>query len=158
MKKVLFIFGVIIGVMVLYYLLIIGTNNSCILVPSTRKIDNSELNFYVKEESIINNKATFVLENNSNNTYSYGYPYELEKNINSIWYIVLPKEDLAFILPAFHLSPKDKKEFEVDFKEYGNLTKGKYRLVKDIDLMKIVDEEDSPEFTTYYMAAEFIIN
>jgi hypothetical protein len=109
----------------------------------------------VKEGSLTNSKATLILENHTDDGYSYGYPYSIEYEKDGIWYEIIPNNDMFFIMPALGLKAKESIEISVNWEyHYGKLPSGKYRVVKCV-----FREIDTPitEEEIVYIAAEFII-
>ena len=61
--------------------------------------------------------------------------------------------ELYFNLPAFQLLPKESKEIELNWEDgYGKLTKGEYRIIKDVDY-----EYEEGRYESFYIAVEFTI-
>lgn len=107
----------------------------------------------LKEGTLKNTGATFILKNNSDIVVLYGNPYWIEKETDGIWSKVKTIEDMNFTLPEFGLLPKETKEFKINFEYgYGKLSYGKYRLVKDIT---VEYEDDTRE--SFDVTAEFSI-
>lgn len=114
----------------------------------------NNISLSLKEGTLKNAGATFILKNNSDVNIIYGNPYWIEKETDGKWSKVKTIEDMNFTLPAFGLQPKETKEFKIDFEYgYGKLSPGKYRLVKDID---IEYEDDTRE--SFNVTAEFTID
>lgn len=132
------------------------TNNSVSIGEKSKyAVSNNSISFKVKEGSLTKSKATFILENLTDNDYSYGNPFSIEKEVNGIWYELKPIKELSFNLPAYNLNAKDSKEIEIDWEyAYGKLTPGKYRIIKGVFhyIDTPIKEEDM-----VYIAAEFII-
>lgn len=107
----------------------------------------------LKEGTLKNTGATFILKNNSDITALYGNPYWIEKETDGKWSKVKTVGDMNFTLPEFGLLPKETIEFKINFEYgYGKLAFGKYRLVKDIT---VEYEDDSRE--SFNITAEFTI-
>lgn len=118
-------------------------------------VTNNLVSLRVKEGSLTNSKATLLLENHTDNAYSFGYPYSIEYEKDGIWYEIIPINDLVFIMPALGLKAKESIEIGVNWEyHYGKLPSGKYRIIKSV-FRKI----DTPinEEEIVYIAAEFII-
>ena len=109
-------------------------------------INNNLVSLSVKKETLTNKGATFILQNNSDKNYYYGEPYNLEVYKNNSWYTI--NVELNFIEIAYELLVNDTKEIKINWKNgYGNLVKGKYRIIKNFN-------SDSE---TFYASAEFVI-
>lgn len=116
------------------------------------KILNGGVRFTVKEGTLSNTKATFILKNTSKTKITYGTSYWMEKEENGKWYKIEPKDEMWFTLPEFELNPKESRELEIDWEYgYGKLSPGKYRVVKEVDF------EYQSERKKYNIAAEFTI-
>ena len=97
----------------------------------------------------------------------YGNPYTLEYFSGGKWYQVPYKKDSpVFTMEGMMLGPADeyavpneqgltvanKRSDDVVLVGYAKLSKGHYRIVKDIMLL---NDEDGSVKKTYYLAAEF---
>lgn len=103
----------------------------------------------VKEGSLTNTKATLIMTNHTNDNYTYGNPYFIEKEKDGTWYELKTINDLFFTMPAFELKANSSVEFEIDWEYgYGKLESGKYRIIKDVSNSK---------GERIYIAAEFTI-
>ncbi|MDE5888901.1 MAG: hypothetical protein K2H20_02660, partial [Bacilli bacterium] len=121
-------------------------------VESQIDIENTKVSLTLKEETLTNTGATFVLKNKSKNSITYGEPYWIEKEENGKWYVLETINDLVFNLPAYELKTNKSKELKIDFEYgYGKLASGKYRLVKKVT----IDTKDNSE--DLYVAAEFVV-
>ena len=117
------------------------------------EITNDDISITIKDDTLTNTGATFVLENNSNQTLGYGEPYHLEIKDDDSWYILNTINDAVFIMPFYHLDPNESIELKIDWENfYGILEPGEYRLIKDACF--VVDDETSDNF---YIGVEFII-
>lgn len=108
----------------------------------------------VKEETRTSKGATFILKNNTDEDYSYGYAYKIEKFENKSWkeLVSMPGNPLSQDIVVFTIKSKDEVEINIDWSAYGELKSGIYRLVKN-DIRK----SNSPESRTYAVYAEFDI-
>ena len=152
MKKILTI--VLIG-MACFSL--VGCTNNSIKVGDESKymVSDNLVSLKVKGGSLTKSKATLILENNTDDDYSYGNPYSIEKEEESIWYELKPIKELFFTLPAYVLKAKESTEIEINWEStYGKLTPGKYRIVKGVfrEIDVPIEEED-----IVYISAEFTI-
>ena len=109
----------------------------------------------VKEDTRTSKGATFIIKNTSDNEYSYGEPYTIEKSENGNWKEIdtLTGESQAWNDILYNLKPNETRELNIDWSfGYGELKSGTYRLVKS-DLRKA----NSPESRAYSVYAEFDI-
>ncbi|OLS03218.1 immunoglobulin-like domain-containing protein [Tissierella creatinophila] len=108
-----------------------------------------------KEHSVNPKGLTLLFLSKSYNEVIYGESFILEKKIDGIWYeypIVIDGE-YGFKDIGYELPPGEEREFKVDWQWlYGELEPGEYRIIKDISNL-----EDSGDYKTYYLAAEFEI-
>lgn len=143
MKKIL-----ILIISVLTVLTLSGCTNKNLGEKSTYNITNDKVTMTVKENTLTSTSATIILTNKTEEGYIYGEPYHLEIKDKDTWYILEPKEELYFIMPAYSLKANEKVEKEYNWEHgYGELDKGTYRLVTDFS----TDKEE------IYVAAEFTI-
>jgi len=113
------------------------------------------IDFKLEDKSLNKTGATFVLVNNTKETYIYSLSYFLEHEKDGVWYDLKLVNEVAFNLPAFYLNASESNEIEIDWEfAYGKLSAGKYRVIKEVflDLDKAIDESDY-----VYIGAEFII-
>jgi hypothetical protein len=153
MKKILSL--VLIGVLCLT--LVGCTKDDSVSIGEKSKYTVSEdlASMRVKEGSLTKSKVTLILENNTDDDYSYGNPYSIEKEEDSIWYELKPIKELFFTLPAYGLKAKESIEIEINWESaYGKLTPGKYIIVKGVfrDIDVPIEEGDM-----VYISAEFTI-
>ncbi len=96
-----------------------------------------DIEFYISEAN--NKTLKFVIENNSSKSIVYGADYEIQKSIDGLW----NKYNLVidFIEIAYMLDSGKTAEEEIVFATvYGNLGKGKYRLIKYINNQRMSAE------------------
>ena len=109
----------------------------------------------VKENTRTSKGATFILKNTTDDEYSYGPPYTIEKFENRNWKELdtLTGEPLTWNSVIYTIKTGEEKELYIDWSlGYGELKSGTYRLVKS-DLRK----SNSPESRSYTVYAEFDI-
>ena len=109
----------------------------------------------VKEDTRTSKGATFIIKNTSDNEYSYGEPYTIEKSESGNWKEIdtLTGESQAWNDILYNLKPNETRELNINWSfGYGELKSGTYRLVKS-DLRKT----NSPESRAYSVYAEFDI-
>lgn len=118
------------------------------------EIKNNEVKLKIKENTLNDSWVTVIIENDSKYMVGYGQSYFVEKEIDGRWYSLENVSDRVFNLPLYHLEPNESKEKEIDLSYgYGELTPGKYRIVKDVSF-----EYDNDNREEFYIATEFIIN
>ncbi len=87
----------------------------------------------IADGSYKDNKATFILKNNSNEEYNYGSEYAIEEQVNGEWLEIVLDPPLTWNAVIMKLEPQSSIKFEVDFSfGYGALKDGTYRLSKTI--------------------------
>ncbi|WP_214482223.1 immunoglobulin-like domain-containing protein [Bacillus sp. SM2101] len=107
------------------------------------------------EETVSSTGLIVAFENTSDEEYTYGEYFLLEKNINGSWYQVPVAFDgnYGFNDIGYSLPSSDVKEWTVDWSWlYGNLNTGKYRIVKDI-----LDARKAGDYDKYHLTAEFTV-
>ena len=120
---------------------------------SAIEITNSDISLSIKDETLTNTGATFILENNSNQTLGYGESYHLEIKKDNYWHILKTIEDAVFILPLYLLEPNQSIELKIDWENfYDSLEPGEYRLIKDACFVK----EDKTT-NNFNIGVEFIV-
>ena len=109
----------------------------------------------VKEYTRTSKGAAFIIKNTTDEEYSYGPQYTIEKNENRTWKEIetLTGEPLTWNSVIYTIKSKEEKELYIDWSlEYGKLKSGTYRLVKH-DFRKSFTQESR----TYTVYAEFDI-
>lgn len=120
---------------------------------SNIEVHNKNIIFSVKNETLSNSGATFLIENNSDNILGYGESYHLEKYQNDSWHFLNTITDVTFIVPLWSLNPGENTEITINWKNfYGILDSGNYRIIKDVSF---VDKEGNLE--NFYIGVEFAI-
>lgn len=97
----------------------------------------------IKEGTLTNTGATFIITDTTDKNYSYGEPYRIDKKENGKW-IEAPKviEDAFFNEPAYQPDENNEIVREINWEWiYGKLKPGTYRFVTDAS-----DEEISVTF------------
>lgn len=125
-------------------------------------IENKDLNdlvdMRIKEGTLTNTGVTVIITGKEDYNISYGEPFWLEKYDSKNNYykkMDMSGDNCGFILPAYSVTLNKPRELYQDFScMYGKLSKGQYRLVKDVDF-----DSDRPieEKDTYYIWVEFSI-
>lgn len=147
MKKI--VLGILIGLTSVF--LLTGCTNEIdklITTESDVKIENSNVTLKVREETLTNKGATFVLENNRKDIIDYTLAYEIEAKRDNKWYKLGIIAE--FIEEIYEVDAKSTDQIIVDWeKTYLKLPKGEYRLVKEISVPSTLE--------LFYVAGEFTI-
>ena len=137
-------------------------------IKSTANLTTAdEIKVVMTAEVIAEKTIRVSFKNNSEHTFMYGNPYTLEYYSDGKWYQVpFEKDGPVFTLEGKLLGPADEYAVpnengltvantgsdDVRLEGFADLSKGHYRIVKDISLL---NGEDGSVKTTYYLAAEF---
>lgn len=147
MKKI--VLGILIGLTSVF--LLTGCTNEIdklITTESDVKIENSNVTLKVREETLTNKGATFVLENNRRDIIDYTLAYEIEAKRDNKWYKLGIINE--FIEEIYEVDAKSTDQIIVDWENtYLKLPKGEYRLVKEISVPSTLE--------LFYVAGEFTI-
>lgn len=147
MKKI--VLGILISLTSIF--LLTGCTNEIdklITTESDVKIENSNVTLKVREETLTNKGATFVLENNRKDIIDYTLAYEIEAKRDNKWYKLGIINE--FIEEIYEVDAKSTDQIIVDWeKTYLKLPKGEYRLVKEISVPSTLE--------LFYVAGEFTI-
>lgn len=115
------------------------------------KISQNDVTMTIKDGTLTNSGATLVLINNSDKSFQYGNPYEIEIKKEGEWHKI--NVELNFTMPAFQLSARENNEIEINWENgYGKLEKGTYRIIKGIDY-----EYEEGKYKSFNIAVEFTI-
>lgn len=114
-----------------------------------------DISLSLKEGTLSSKGATFIIKNNSDKKYYYGSQYEIQERIDNKWYKIEIEGLLTWTTEAYMINPNSSNEMNIKF-SYGDgeLSKGKYRLVKKINKEAVNPREVSKEI---YLYAEFEI-
>lgn len=86
-------------------------------------------------------KVTFTLQNKTDQSYTYGYAYELQQFTDGMWTNIFPPNGMSVIEIAVILSAGSSNEFEAYIgKFFGELDSGRYRII-----LGVVSGEGKPE-------------
>lgn len=147
MKKI--VLGILISLTSVF--LLTGCTNEIdklITTESDVKIENSNVTLKVREETLTNKGATFVLENNRKDIIDYTLAYEIEAKRDNKWYKLGIIAE--FVEEIYEVDAKSTDQIIVDWeKTYLKLPKGEYRLVKEISVPSTLE--------LFYVAGEFKI-
>lgn len=92
----------------------------------------------IKEGTLTNTGATFILKNDSDIDVIYGNPYSIEVKKDDKWKKI--DVELSFTLPAYTLKAKTSEEITINWEYgYGKLEKGEYRFIKGFSYEKVKD-------------------
>lgn len=147
MKKI--VLGILISLTSIF--LLTGCTNEIdklITTESDVKIEDSNVTLKVREETLTNKGATFVLENNRKDIIDYTLAYEIEAKRDNKWYKLGVVAE--FVEEIYEVDAKSTDQIIVDWeKTYLKLPKGEYRLVKEISVPSTLE--------LFYVAGEFTI-
>lgn len=115
-----------------------------------QKNTNDKLTLTLKEGSLSDSGAVFVLENKSDKVYTYGAEYDIEVKTDNGWEKVEDSRNKEWTQVLYVLEPNKTNNIAVDFSELKNkLVSGKhYRVVK-----RLIEEVGGNK--EYYLNAEF---
>lgn len=120
---------------------------------SNYNITKDQVVINIDKESITNTGIKITLVNKTENEYEYGSGFIVEYLKNNNWYSITPKKEIDYNMMSYTLEPKIEHTFEYNWKEiYGELPKGKYRIIKELDLRK-----ENNSFDKIVVATEFTI-
>ncbi len=118
---------------------------------SNINLTQNNITLSIKEETLTNTGATFILKNDSNVDIQYGEPYEIEIKQDGSWHKI--NVQLDFNMIAYELKAKASQEIDINWENgYGALAKGEYRIIKTINIKK---EDGTTENS--YVIVEFTI-
>ncbi len=105
----------------------------CTALSATNKQDlNTNPDDRLLVEDVLQ-PLTFFIENPKNQEATYGVSFELSKYDNGQWTLIPMKEQMAFILIAYILSPNQRVSETIDLSfYYDNLKDGMYRITKTL--------------------------
>ena len=92
----------------------------------------------------------------TNRKYTYGSDYRIDKKVGNKWQELEHKNPLYFTSMAYYPDSNGHLEFNITWSyAYGNLTSGRYRIVKSA----LIDTEGcDPTCKEYYLSVEFDID
>ena len=86
----------------------------------------------VLEDTVTSSGVTIVVTDKNKNPYGWGKSYKLQQKIVDEWYNVAPQTVVSFEEIAYVLDEDGQFKQDIDWTRfYGNLGKGKFRIVKD---------------------------
>lgn len=128
----------IIAIVAVFVLIIYAVNKDT--APAVSNIDG--IFIFIKEGTLTKTSATIIITNNSDQIYTFGEEYVLEKKVLGKWKTMkLLSKDVWWDLVNYQVGVQDELEKEVNWESlYGELKNGTYRLVKEIDEKRIAVE------------------
>ena len=108
------------------------------------------------ENSLTNASIKIQIYDKRSENYIYGSDYRIDKNINGKWEQLKEKESMNFDSMGYEPDINGMLYFNIDwYNYYGNLSKGKYRIVKFAYNKK--DNDCDPDCKKYYYSVEFYV-
>ena len=123
--------------------------------PSTfETVNNLEgVTLSVKQSSVSSTGLTVVMSNRTDRSMSYGEFFSLDKKVNDNW-VEVPVIGGGFDDSTLHINAKHTKEWDINWEWlYGELTKGDYRIIKEV----FDSYEATGIYKVYPLAAEFAV-
>lgn len=117
------------------------------IIPSSYyfedKITSDNLVLEIKKDTLTKKGATIIFNNTTDDYINYGPEVILEHKIFGMWFIIKPKDMFAnYLYRLYPIEPKSMQEKEVTWDDmYGSLTKGKYRLIKEVIIPSTKEEK-----------------
>ena len=116
----------------IYYLNSLN-NAKVTLIKDNNEYTIKNVTMNIKDNTLTKSGATIIITDNNKVKYTYAEYYKLEKRIDHIWYELEPRGDAVFDEMGYLVDDNNELEMNIDWsKTYGNLTSGKYRIVKRI--------------------------
>ena len=116
----------------IYYLNSLN-NAKVTLIKDNNEYTLKNVTMNIKENTLTKSGATIIITDNNKVKYIYEEYYKLEKRIDHIWYELKPSGDVLFNEMGYLVDDNNELEMNIDWsKTYGNLTSGKYRIIKRI--------------------------
>lgn len=96
-------------------------------------LDNEDIEMTIKEDSLTSTGATIIITNKSDIKYITGRSYKIDKSVVDKWYGMKMKEKMVVTADALEIVKDNPLEDSINWERYyGNLEKGKYRIVKQV--------------------------
>ena len=116
----------------IYYLNSLN-NAKVTLIKDNNEYTLKNVTMNIKDNTLTKSGATIIITDNNKVKYTYEEYYKLEKRIDHIWYELKPSGDVLFNEMGYLVDDNNELEMNIDWsKSYGNLTSGKYRIIKRI--------------------------
>lgn len=97
------------------------------------KIENSTIQMIIKENTLTNENMTIIVKNNTENDIIINPNFDIEIKENKEWK-KLSKNTKCNKQLGYGIDKYNETEIKINWScEYGNLEKGKYRLIKYLD-------------------------
>lgn len=99
------------------------------------KIENSNISFEIDKETLTNTEATFIITNNNDESIYYNGCFDIEKEKDGTWYELKQINNVGcFPEQEVKINPHELQQMKVSHwtLKYGELTKGKYSLIKQV--------------------------
>ena len=116
--------------------------------------DVAGLSLEIKANTVSESGLTVIIRNSTQNEYTFGSIYWVEKKINDKWYQVPDiLENTAWSAVGYPVVGSSFIEMEINWEWInGKLSAGNYRVIKDCSYSRSPGDYDK-----YYVSAEFII-
>lgn len=107
------------------------------------KITSDDLTLEIKNDTLTKKGATIIFNNKTDEYINYGPKDILEHKIFGMWFKIKPKDMFAnYLYGLYPIEPKSMHEEELTWDDmYGSLTKGKYRLIKEVIIPSTKEEK-----------------
>ena len=116
----------------IYYLNSLN-NAKVTLIKDNNEYTLKNVTMNIKENTLTKSGAIIIITDDNKTKYTYEEYYKLEKRIDHIWYELKPSGDVLFNEMGYLVDDNNELEMNIDWsKSYGNLTSGKYRIIKRI--------------------------
>ena len=116
----------------IYYLNSLN-NAKVTLIKDNNEYTLKNVTMNIKENTLTKSGAIIIITDDNKTKYTYEEYYKLEKRIDHIWYELKPRGDVLFNEMGYLVDDNNELEMNIDWsKAYGNLTSGKYRIIKKI--------------------------
>ena len=106
--------------------------------------DKEDITMTIKNGTLTNKGATIIIIDSSKKNNSYGLWFRIDKKENNKWKKLKTKGNWIN-MPSYYVDENNKLELEHNWESiYGNLQKGEYRIIKEVN--------------DKYISVEFIIS
>lgn len=126
-----------------------GTKFNCAYINILEKDESTynatEIeNISISISNVSSTGATIIIKDTNKNPYTYGEWYKIEKQVNGKWYEVSPIiENYGFNSLGYLPDKNNEVKFVIDWKWlYGEISKGRYRILKEVGKKYIAIEFD----------------
>lgn len=111
-------------------------------VSSIEEIDNVKIE--IQLDTVTKSGLTIIVTDNNKESYVWGEEYEIQENVNGEWKTLSSKiSSYIDYSDAIGLDENNQFEQKINWTNiYGKLSKGVYRIVKDVDDGKVKDVDD----------------